>query len=64
MKFRAATQEDHELFEPHLEGVVSDNEEGPRYWIIKRPYAFGQRRLQIWHERRRGEAFPAIFSEM
>jgi hypothetical protein len=46
------------------EAWVTDNEEGPRYWVMNRPYACGQTRLQIWHERQREEAYPAIFSEM
>jgi len=46
------------------EAWVTDNEAGARYWIIHRPYAFGQHRLQIGHERQRGEPCPDIFSEM
>ena len=76
MKFRQATREDHILMQNKLEFLGSDpiysiteawvttNEEDARYWIIRRPYAFGQTRLQLWHERQRGEPFPEIFSEM
>jgi len=46
------------------EAWVTDNEEGARYWVMHRPFACGQTRLQIWHERERGELNPAIFSEM
>ena len=53
-----------EPFYSITEGWVTDNEEGARYWVINRPFACGQTRLQIWHERERGEPCPAIFSEM
>lgn len=43
---------------------VTDNEEGPRYWVVAKPYAYGQLRLQIWWERYRGERYPSIFQEL
>ena len=75
MKFREATEEDHPLM---LEGTqvgslripsiaeafVTDNEEGQRYWVVARPYAFNQVRLQMWLERYRGETYPNIFHEL
>ena len=77
MKFRQATREDHpemqemigaelgiEPFYSVTEAWVTDNEEGARYWVVHRPFACGQIRIQIWHERQRAEAYPAIFSEM
>jgi len=76
MKFRQATRDDHPDMQDTIElpgmapihtiteGWVTDNEEGPRYWIMNRPYACGQTRLQIWHERQRGELMPEIFSEL
>lgn len=43
---------------------VTDNDDGQRYWIAVLPYAFGQIRLQLWLERVRGEAYPAIYHEL
>lgn len=74
MNFRAATEEDHPLLGQSFDvggisvpsiadALVTDNEEGQRYWIVVCPYAFGQFRLQLWLERDRGEAYPAIFHE-
>lgn len=45
------------------DALVTDNEEGQRYWIAVRDYAFGQYRIQTWCERIRGEPYPAIFHE-
>lgn len=76
MNFREATRLDHDLMVDSLpmpggspvfsvhQAWVTDNEEGPRYWIAVRPYTFGQLRLQMWHERERGEPYPDIFSEL
>ena len=65
MEFRDATLEDHPLVaEPHHVSKVSTNEEGPRYWIVVIPMAYGQFRIQMWHEFQRGMQWPDIFSLM
>lgn len=75
MKFRLATDVDHSLLVDEArifgtkvrsvsEALVTDNKAGQRYWIVVRPYLFGQLRLQVWHERVRGEPFPAILHEL
>ena len=43
---------------------VTDNEEGARYWVVARPHAYGQIRIQMWWERQRGEPYPDIFHEL
>jgi len=75
VKFRPAIKDDHPLVSESFDvggvavpsvadALVTDNEEGQRYWVVVRPYAFGQFRLQLWLERVRGEAYPAIFHEL
>jgi len=76
MRFRPATVADHPLLAERIEfpglepfpsiteAFVTDNEEGQRYWVVVRPYTFGQYRLQVWNERVRGETFPDIFQEL
>jgi len=75
MKFREATEEDHPLMSDGVqvgalripsisEALVTDNEEGQRYWVVVCPYAFNQVRLQVWLERYRGETYPNIFHEL
>jgi len=75
MNFRPATPDDHPLMRDLVQAggpaipsitdaLVSDGEEGPRWWVVVRPYAYGQRRLQVWHERVRGEPYPEILHEL
>lgn len=75
MKFRLATEADHpemqdsftiedQTIKSIADAWVTDNEEGPRYWVVAKPYAYGQIRLQVWWERIRGEPYPSIFQEL
>jgi len=76
VKFRAATPEDHPLLREETDlggGVkipavtdafVSDSDEGPRYWVVNCPYAYGQFRLQVWWERHRGMQYPDILHQL
>jgi len=76
MKFREAIPDDHELLKEMInfpgmtpmpsfhQAWVSDNEEGARYWVVAKPYAYGQFRIQMWWERYRGETYPDIFHEL
>lgn len=75
MKFRKALPEDHPLMREKTnlgsltipavtDAFVSDSEEGPRYWVVVCPYAFGQFRLQVWWERWRGMECPDILHQL
>jgi len=75
MKFRKATPDDHPLMREESdvlgvkipavsEGFVSDSAEGPRYWVVSCPYAYGQFRLQVWWERHRGMQYPDILHQL
>jgi hypothetical protein len=75
LKFREATLDDHELMKDEIQfgeisiksiaqAWVSDNEEGARYWVVAKPYALGQIRVQMWWERHRGEPWPDIFHQL
>lgn len=76
MKLRPIRPDDHELvaqlfrviddivLPPAHEGWVSDNEEGPRYWVMVEPFLYGQFRIQVWWERWRGMEYPDIFHQL
>lgn len=75
MKFRPATRDDHPLmreetvvgdlrFPSITEAFVTDSEEGPRYWVVVCPFAYGQHRLQVWWERWRGMPYPDILHQL
>lgn len=67
MRFRDATASDHPLIEDRhvlLGARISDGPTDPRCWIVVLAYAYGQRRIQVWHELPRGCEWPDILHEL
>ena len=67
VRFRDAEIADHPLLAESRSALlgarVGDEVEGPRCWIVTLAYAYGQRRIQVWHENPRGCAWPDILHE-